>query len=196
MFTGIIKNIATIKKQQTIGGSLFLAIETPKDWRVQQGDSIATNGVCLTVKEVGVDFYTTELMPETLNKTTFGKSVPTRVNLEYSLTLQDPLGGHLVLGHVDTIGTITKIERAQASKIYHFSCPKSFGALIAEKGSIAVDGISLTIVEASDAFFTVSLVDYTLSRTTLGEKQEGDLVNIEFDVLAKYIARALERRII
>ena len=196
MFTGIIKNIATIKKQQTIGGSLFLAIETPKDWRVQQGDSIATNGVCLTVKEVGGDFYTTELMPETLKKTTFGKSVPARVNLEYPLTLQDPLGGHLVLGHIDTIGTIIKIERAQTSKIYHFSCPKSFGALIAEKGSIAVDGISLTIVEAGAAFFTVSLVDYTLSHTTLGEKQEGDLANVEFDVFAKYIARALKRKII
>lgn len=192
MFTGIIKSITTIKDSKTENGSLFLTIQKPADWIIKEGDSIATNGVCLTVKTIAGDTYTTELMQETLNKTTYGSFVPEKVNIEQSLRMGDTLDGHLVFGHVDAVGEILDITPVGDSRIYKFSYPGECSKLLAPKGSIAVDGISLTVVDVGTDFFTVSLVDYTIQHTTLGEKKVGEKVNLEFDMLAKYVARMVK----
>ncbi len=193
MFTGIIKARAQVKKAENRDGSLFLTIATPKSWRIKPGDSVATDGVCLTVKKVGRGAYLTELMPETLSKTSFGERVPTKVNLEPSLKFSDLLGGHLVLGHVDAAGKIESIKVQGASKVYKVSFPKQFDKFVADKGNVAVDGVSLTIVKAKKNWFTVSLVDYTLKHTVLGIKQTGQIVNLEFDLIAKYLSRLINR---
>lgn len=191
MFSGIISAVSKIKNSRVKDDSLFLTIEKPAGWRIMPGDSLNTNGVCLTVKEISKTDYTTELMTETLKKTTFGKEIPKFVNLEGSLRLSDLLDGHLVLGHVDTIGRIEEIISSSRSKVYKFSFSEKFSQLVAEKGSIAIDGISLTVVEVGRNWLTVSLVDYTIKHTTLGTKKKNDLVNLEFDILAKYLQRLL-----
>ncbi len=192
MFTGIIKSITPIQKSETKNGSLFLTIEKPQDWIIKEGDSIATNGVCLTVKTIQEDTYVTELMQETLKKTTYGEFVPEKANVEQSLRFGETLDGHLVFGHVDAIGVIKNIEQVESSWIFTFSFPKEFTHLIAAKGSIAIDGISLTVVDAGEDYFTVSIVDYTFTHTNLGERKIGDKVNLEFDMLAKYVSRMLQ----
>ena len=187
MFSGIISAIAKIEKSQMKNGSLFLTIQKPRGWRVKPGDSIATDGICLTVKSIKRNTYTTELMDETLKKTIFGKKIPKTVNVEKSLGVSSLLDGHIVQGHIDTTGKIAQIKKIGKSKLITFSYPKEFSHLIAPKGSIAIDGISLTIVEAKMGACTVSFVDYTLQHTTMGKKNVNDPVNIEFDIIAKYL---------
>lgn len=191
MFTGIVKTTTKIREAVRKNGSLILKIEKPKKWKLVPGDSVATDGVCLTVKKVGSQFYFTELMPATLAKTTFGVQLPQKVNLEPPLSLSDLLGGHMVMGHVDTVGKIEKIKSLGDSKIFQISFPKEYRGLVAPKAAVAVAGVSLTVVEAGKNWFTVSLVDYTLKHTTLGEKTKGHLVNLEFDIIAKYLERIL-----
>ena len=191
MFTGIIQSIAKVEAAERSRGSLFLTIAKPRGWQIKAGDSIATDGACLTVVKVGKNNYVTQLMPETLQKTYFDKTTPKQVNLEQSLRLADRLDGHLVLGHVDAVGQITAIRRRGLSYVYTISYPVKMKKLVAAKGSIAVDGISLTVVDVVNSSFSVSLVDYTLTHTTLGRKRVGDPVNLEFDVIAKYLQRLL-----
>lgn len=186
MFTGIIQAVAGIKKAERKDGSLFLTVEKPKGWKLKPGDSVATDGVCLTVRDVLASAYTTELMGETLKVSAFGVRVPQKVNLEPSLKFGDTMDGHIVLGHVDAIGKIMKIEKRGRAKLYTVSYPRKFSRLVAAKGAIAVDGVSLTVVDALTGSFSVSLVDYTLKHATLGEKKTGELVNLEFDIIAKY----------
>ena len=199
MFTGIIQSIATVKKAEQRNSSLILTIATPRGWKLKPGDSIATDGVCLTVTKIGRGWYQTELMAETLKRTTFDRQVPDKVNLERPLRPRDWLDGHIVQGHVDTVGEIAKVKgerskfkstTARRSLLYTIRSPKKFARLIVAKGSIAVDGISLTIVEVGVGWFSVALIPFTLTHTTIGAKQAGDLVNLEFDVLAKYIVSA------
>ncbi len=187
MFTGIITHTASIRTHSIKNKSLYVTIEKPKGWKLVPGESIATNGVCLTVKKINTKDYVVELMPETISKTTFGISVPSRVNLERSLVLGDRFGGHIVTGHIDAIGKIEKIEQKGDSKVFTVSFPKSFKKFIVTKGSIAIDGVSLTVVSVINNFLTVSLVGYTLSHTILGDKKKGESVNLEFDILAKYV---------
>ena len=187
MFTGIVTHIVKVRSHTIKNKSLYLTIEKPKSWKLDLGESIATNGVCLTVKKTSSKEYVVELMPETISKTTFGILIPARVNLERSLSLGDRMGGHLVTGHIDAIGKIEKIAQKGNSKIFFISFPKSFKKLVATKGSITVDGVSLTVVSVTGNIFSVSLVEYTLSHTILSEKKKGDQVNIEFDILAKYV---------
>jgi len=187
MFTGIIRNIGKVEKSWKKAGSLFIAIKKPKNWKVKVGDSVSTDGVCLTVKETKKNSYITELMPETLKRTTFGRKIPKMVNLERPLTLNSSLDGHIVLGHVDAVGKITGIKSMSSSRVYSVSFPKKHSKLMAEKGSVALDGVSLAVAGTSPDRFSVSLTDYTLQNTILGEKKAGDLVNIEFDILAKYV---------
>lgn len=194
MFSGIISAAEKIKAAKHDRGSLFLTIQRPKKWKLKSGDSIATNGVCLTVRTVSKDAYTTELMPETLKTTTFGKIVPERVNLERPLTLQTPLDGHLVLGHVDAVGAIRAIKPAGRATTFTIAFPAQYGRWVAEKGSITVDGIGLTVVSVTKNTFNVSLVDYTLEHTTLADKHIGDVVNVEFDVVAKYVDKMVVGR--
>lgn len=190
MFTGIIKAVAKVEKSEHKHGSLFLTLSVPKGWKLKAGNSVATNGVCITVQKAGTKQWHAELMPETLKKSSFGKHVPLRVNLERSLKLSDRLDGHFVLGHVDIVGTVVTEKKQGRSAILTIRYPKQFAALVASKGSIAVDGVSLTVVDAFRSRFTVALVDYTLKNTTLGERKSGDLVNLEFDVIAKYYTKA------
>ena len=193
MFSGIISAIAKIEKRQTKNGCLFLTISKPNGWKIKSGDSISTNGVCLTVKNLGKNNYTTELMPETLDRTYFSDNYPLIVNLERSLKLTDFLDGHLVTGHVDTKGKIIDIIKKGDSKIYKITFPKKFTKYIADKGSVAVDGISLTVVKTTSDWFTISLVDYTLTHTTLGIKKVGEAVHLEFDIIAKYLDKLLRK---
>jgi len=186
MFTGIITNTAKVKSQKTKDGSLYLEIAKPPKWKLSIGESISTDGVCLTVKKITPRAYAVELMPETLGKTTFGKKIPAIVNLERSLTLTDRMSGHFVSGHVDTVGKIIKIEKHGASLKFFITYPSEFKKFLISKGSIAIDGVSLTVVDVTPTYFSVALLAHTLSHTTLGKKNKDDLVNLEFDLLAKY----------
>ena len=179
-----------VKRVSQKENSFFVEIMIPKGWKVWEGESISINGVCSTVKNINNNFFTVEYMPETIKKTTVGNfKQKTRVNLEKSLKMNDLLDGHIVQGHIDTPGKIIKILDIKESKIFKIKIPQKFMKFIAEKGSVSVDGISLTVVDVGRDWFTVSLVSYTLENTNLGEMRAGDEVNIETDVLAKYCMR-------
>ncbi len=203
MFTGIIRAIASLRRVTRRGNTLILQITCPRRWRLKPGDSVAVNGVCLTVESVSRSHPSFALTPETLAKTTFGSGLPAQANLERSLRVGDELGGHFVFGHVDATGKIARIvpmakpsrildkvgTKSKSAKMYTISFPKKFGNLIAPKGSVAVDGVSLTVVRAGAGTFTASLVPYTLAHTTLGFRRVGGQVNLEFDMMAKYAAK-------
>jgi riboflavin synthase len=192
VFTGIIKKLSSVENVSHKGDSLFISIKIPKDWKVWEGESISINGVCSTVKKLDKKTFIVEYMPETIKKTTVGKfKKGTLVNLEKSLKLSDLVDGHLVQGHVDCRGEVGSLKREARSMILKIVVPEKFMKFIAEKGSIAVDGISLTVVDTGQKWFTVSLVSYTLDNTNLGSIKVGDEVNIETDVLAKYINKLM-----
>jgi len=195
MFTGIIQSIGTIVSVEPRNGDATLRIGTGKlDLStVQTGDSIAVNGVCLTVVEIGTKEFTSDLSSETLSRTTLGDlSVQSLVNLEKALTLSAPLGGHLVSGHVDGLGTIVRMEPDSRSMKIRIRSPKSLARYIAEKGSICVDGVSLTVNAVHQADFEVNLVPHTLSETTLKNLKLQSHVNLEVDLLARYLERLME----
>jgi riboflavin synthase len=196
MFTGIIQNMAKVQKLERSSDSIVLTMQTPKKWQIKPGDSIATDGVCLTVTKVSKSTYKTELMTETLSKTTFGNKIPNRLNLERPLKLNDFLNGHIVQGHVDDVGRIAGIKSNGSSKIIKVSFNKKFASYVVPKGSIAIDGVSLTVVECQPNWFSVSLVKYTLDHTNLGKKKSGDLVNLEFDIIAKYAQKQSRAKIV
>ena len=151
-------------------------------------------GVCSTVQKLNGHSFEVRYMPETLRKTTLSRlQRSARVNLERSLTLRSLIGGHLVQGHVDAVGRIVRIRREGKSRVYSFEIPRRLTRYIVEKGSIAIDGISLTVVKPAGNRFSISLLEYTLKQTTLGTKQVRDPVNVEVDVLSKYVARLLGR---
>jgi riboflavin synthase len=197
MFTGIITNTAKVLKTEKKNGSLFLTVERPKvrgkNWKITLGDSISTDGVCLTVAHIGRSNYTCELMTETLKKSYFGLFIPKRVNLEQAMKLGDRLDGHFVLGHVDTVGKIYGISKEKSGIIYAITFPKQFSKLVVPKGSVTLDGISLTVVDTVKKktcnLFSVSLVNYSLTHTTIRDKKIGDPVNLEFDILGKYLLK-------
>ncbi|MFZ2188047.1 MAG: riboflavin synthase [Candidatus Moraniibacteriota bacterium] len=194
MFTGIITKISTIETASEKGGSFFVVIKKPKNWKVKLGESISVNGVCSTVKNISKNSFEVEYMPETLKKTTAGTFAKGRmVNLEKSLTLNQLLDGHIVQGHIDARGKIVEIQKVKKSKVMKIQAPKKVLDLIVEKGSVSVDGISLTVVEAKKDWFSISLVEYTLNNTNLGTIKEGAEVNIETDILAKYIHKFLKK---
>lgn len=199
MFTGIIREVEKVKSVRQKGGSLFAEVSLPKDWHLVEGQSISINGICSTVRAIGKTSFEVEYMPETISKTTVSKwTAGLSVNLEQSLRLNDFVDGHLVQGHVDTTGEILKIEKKGDSKVFHIKIPKEFNKFIVSKGSVALDGVSLTVASVSkNTFthtpkdlvcgFTVSLVSYTLEHTNFNEKKVGESVNIETDIIAKYI---------
>lgn len=192
MFTGIIKKLSRVEKISYQNDSLFVDIGIPKGWRVEPGDSISINGVCSTVKNISQKTFQVEYMPETISKTTVGNfKEGTEVNLEKSLAMSDLLDGHIVQGHVDTRGKIIGIRKDKESKVVKIQVAAKFMRLIAEKGSVSVDGISLTVVETGADWFSVSLVSYTLENTNLGKIRDGEEVNIETDVLAKYLDKLI-----
>jgi len=192
MFTGIIKKVSRVERISERKGSLFVEVSKPAGWKIKLGESISINGVCSTVKTIGINTFLVEYMPETIKKTTAGSfQKGSLVNLEKSLKINDLLDGHIVQGHVDTTGKITDIKKAGQSIVMKITASERYLALIADKGSVTIDGISLTVVDTGRSWFTVSLVDHTLKNTNLGGLETGDRVNIETDVLAKYIDKLL-----
>lgn len=194
MFTGIIEEIGTIAEvhPKSSGVSIKINAETVmEDTKV--GDSIAVDGPCLTVRELKEDGFIADVSEETRRRTTLRSCrVGTPVNLERSLRLGDRLGGHLVLGHVDEIATITGWKNEGSSSIMQVTTSQNVKPYIAYKGSIAVDGVSLTISNVTENRFEVALIPHTLTVTTFGEKQIGDAVNIEVDVMARYIETLIQ----
>ena len=188
MFTGIIKEKSIIKKITEKNQGLFIDIAKPKKWNLKEGESISVNGICSTVCKLAKKVFQIEYMPETINKTTVSEwFAGLAVNLERSLKLSDLVDGHLVSGHVDTKGKIIGIEDRGDSKIFTVEVLNDFMKYIASKGSVALDGVSLTVVDVLDNLFTVSLVSYTILNTNFGNKKIGESINVETDLLAKYI---------
>lgn len=193
MFTGIIERLASVKNLslKAGGGELFLDFSDLYN-DLTLGESIAINGVCLTVKEVSHKIVSFDVSSETLKKTTLGKlRYAENVNIERALRVGDRIGGHFVTGHVDGAGTIIGKKQSADQCIMSFSVEKRFTDMMIEKGSVAIDGISLTIVDLADGAFSVALIPYTLSSTTLGFKKAGDVVNIEIDMMGKWIKKLL-----
>ena len=192
MFSGIVEVTSPIVKVQDGNGQRILTIRKPAGWKLGLGESVSVDGVCSTVQKADQRVFQVCYMPETLRLTTLTDARNmTCVNLERSLTLDGLIGGHLVQGHVDTTARIASVKNEGEAKLYEFKLPRRFSRYIAEKGSVAVDGISLTVVKSRVGRFTVSLLDYTLKRTTLGGKRPGDRVNIEVDLLSKYVEKLL-----
>lgn len=193
MFTGIITKTAIIESVKEKNDSFFVAIKKPGGWKIKLGESISVNGICSTIKNIKKNTFEVEYMPETLKKTTAGSFKNGQViNLEKSLTLNQLLDGHIVQGHIDARGKIVEIIDVKKSKVMKIKAPKKVIELIVEKGSVSVDGISLTVVEAKKDWFSISLVEYTLLNTNLGKIKKGTQVNIETDILAKYIHKFLK----
>jgi riboflavin synthase len=196
MFTGIVEELGEVVEVEELGDSSRFRLRGPLVTRgARHGDSIAVNGVCLTVVETGDGEFTADVMAETLKRSSLGALRPgSRVNLERPMELGGRLGGHLVQGHVDGTGTIISRTPGERWEVVRIALPPQLARYVVEKGSITVDGISLTVVEAGEDSFTVSLIPTTLDLTTLGVKEPGDPVNLEVDVVAKYVERLLGTR--
>lgn len=199
MFTGIVTTLGTVRAITPLVGSadMRLAITTP--WAdagaIPIGASVGCSGCCLTAVEVGPDWFAADASAETLSKTTLGRwHVGTRVNLERSLRLGDELGGHLVSGHVDGVGDALSSLPEHGSTRWWFRVPPDLARFIAIKGSVAVDGVSLTVNEVTDDTFGVNIIPHTAEVTSFGLLRVGDVVNIEIDMLARYVARLAEFR--
>jgi riboflavin synthase len=193
MFTGLVEEVGTVRRleRRGDGGRLSVQARTVLEG-TRLGDSIAVSGACLTVVDLGSDGFTADCMPETLQRTTLGAAaVGSPVNLERSLALGQRLGGHLVLGHVDAVAEVLSTKRSGDAWEVRFSLPPEISACVAAKGSVAIDGISLTVVRVDQGGFEVGIIPRTLAETTLRVVRVGMRVNVEADVLARYVQRAL-----
>ena len=195
MFTGLVEEIGTIKEYKSIPDGKEAWIEghiVIED--LKKDDSISCSGICLTVVETENQLFKVQLVNETLNKTTAKSwNNGTKLNLERALLPTSRMGGHFVQGHVDGTVEILNIVPIDDSAVWHFSLPENLQSFLVDKGSICLDGISLTIVEKFDNYFTVALIPHTLSVTTWGQKRVNDLVNIEVDIMAKYIQNLMPK---
>jgi len=193
MFTGIVEELGEVVELEHVGDSARLHVRAERAAAdARHGDSIAVNGVCLTVTESSESAFTADVMAETLQRSGLGRLAPgARVNLERAVRLSDRLGGHLVQGHVDGVGTVLSRTPSAHWEVVRVSLPEALARYVVEKGSIAVDGVSLTVSATGPGWFEVSLVPTTLAATTLGAVREGDPVNLEVDVIAKYVERLL-----
>ncbi|MFF0502646.1 riboflavin synthase [Streptomyces fimicarius] len=196
MFTGIVEELGEVTAVERLSDASRFRLRGPVVTEgAKHGDSIAVNGVCLTVVDTADGEFTADVMAETLKRSSLGALAPgSRVNLERPMELGGRLGGHLVQGHVDGTGTIVERTPSEHWEIVKVSLPPELTRYVVEKGSITVDGVSLTVVEVAADHFTISLIPTTLDLTTLGHKQPGDPVNLEVDVVAKYVERMLGDR--
>ncbi|MZD10318.1 riboflavin synthase [Streptomyces sp. SID5785] len=194
MFTGIVEELGEITAVENLDDASRFRVRGPVVTEgAKHGDSIAVNGVCLTVVEHDGDTFTADVMAETLKRSSLGAlTTGSRVNLERPMVADGRFGGHIVQGHVDGTGTVVERTPSEHWEIVKVSLPATLTRYVVEKGSITVDGVSLTVVEAGPDFFTISLIPTTLALTTLGHKQPGDPVNLEVDVIAKYVERMLD----
>jgi riboflavin synthase len=194
VFTGIVEDIGTIVSLSPLraGTSVAVATRLPADG-IALGDSIAVSGVCLTVTGKGDGKFTADVSRETLSRTTLSSARPgTRVNLERSLTLSGRLGGHIVYGHVDGTGTIREVRPQGEARVFHIQADPSIMKFVVYKGAVAVDGVSLTVSAVRPEGFELTLIPLTLERTTFGVSRPGERVNIEADIVGKYVLRHLE----
>lgn len=191
MFTGLVEGTATISKMEMVGPGMLLTLDLgPVSEGVQIGDSIAVSGCCLTVIRIEQTHCDFELGSETLSKTTFSKrQIGDRVNVERSLQVGSRMGGHFVTGHVDGLGTLVRRVEEGPWSHFHFQTELWMLRQMVNKGSITIDGVSLTVVEANDESFSIALIPHTLEVTTLGTLKVGDQVHLETDILAKYVQR-------
>jgi riboflavin synthase len=197
MFTGIVTALGTVRDITPLAGDADMRLRFGTPWSdtatIPIGASIGCSGCCLTAVEVGPDWFAAEASAETLSKTTMGRwRVGTQVNLERSLCVGDELGGHLVSGHVDGVGHALSSSSEHGSTRWVFRVPTELARFIAVKGSVAVDGVSLTVNEVTDDTFGVNIIPHTASVTGFGSLRPGDAVNIEIDMLARYVARLAE----
>ncbi len=194
MFTGLIQDVGKIAALRVNKRSAVLAVETSLPVHsMRLGASIAVNGACLTVMKKGKHTFTVDVSPETLNRTSLAiLGIGSLVNLERPLQLQDELGGHLVTGHVDGIAVVESIETQGEFTFFTFRVPVQLGAFLVSKGSVAVDGISLTINECSRRRFSVAIIPFTLEHTNLRARRVGDKVNIETDLIGKYVQKLVK----
>lgn len=195
MFTGIVKELGEVRSIHRDVDSVTLTIGcTSVLSDVHRGDSIAVNGVCLTVVDFGKDYFTTDVMAETLDRSSLGSlAVGVKVNVEPAIAVGSRLGGHIVQGHVDGTGEILSRTPGERWEVVRISLPESLAKYVVEKGSIAVDGTSLTVSSVGEGFFEVSLIPTTLSDSVVGFAAVGAKVNLEVDVLAKYVEKMIER---
>ena len=195
MFTGIVAGLGTVAAVEDLGDAARITVSGADLRAASVGDSVAVDGVCLTAVSITGDTFVADLLPETRRRTTLGDVVVGRqVNLELAATPTTVLGGHLVQGHVDGVGTVVRRQPGPAWDDLTVSLPAALMRYVVEKGSIALDGVSLTVVRADHEQVSVSLIPETLRRTTWGAKQVGDRLNIEVDVIAKYVERLLGYR--
>jgi riboflavin synthase len=192
VFTGLIADLGTVQGLDRDNAGATLEIGTKLAGELSAGDSIAVNGVCLTAAAVAGDSFRAEAMPETLSRSSLGALAPgSRVNLELPMRPSDRLGGHIVQGHVDGTGAVTSVTPDGISSVVEIDAEPELLRYLVEKGSVAIDGVSLTVSALRDDGFAVSLIPETLARTTLGAAEPGETVNIEVDVLAKHVERLL-----
>ncbi|MGE5041293.1 MAG: riboflavin synthase [Candidatus Levyibacteriota bacterium] len=194
MFSGIIEKTAIAQKIEKGNDIMRFYLPVPEGWKLTPGESISIDGICSTVEKLSDGSFCVYYMPETIRKTHLNNTDGSHVfNLEKCLTLQTLIGGHLVSGHIDTTATVEKIEEEGESKVLTFKLKPGFTKYIIYKGSVAVNGVSLTIVEVRQDSFTISLIPHTLTHTNLGQLQIGDTVNIEVDMIAKYLEKLQEK---
>jgi riboflavin synthase len=194
MFTGLVESTARVRAVEPDGDGARLEVETPLASELREGDSIAVNGVCLTAIAVNGGAFRADVMAETLRRSSLGPlDAGDEVNVELPLRAGDRLGGHVVQGHVDGTGTVESVDEDGFARLVRIACEPELLRYVVEKGSIAVDGVSLTVASLDERGFTVSLIPETLERTTLGGAAPGRVVNLEVDVLAKYVEKLVPR---
>ncbi len=193
MFTGIIQGEGRVVEKRAAGGGMVFCLEAGFDLTdPEEGESIAVNGVCLTARDISGRRFLVDVSPESLSRTGLGRlENGGRVNLERALRLADRLGGHLVSGHVDGLGRVQERKAVGDFTLFTFSFDQSLARYVIEKGSITIDGISLTVNSCSNNSFSVSIIPHTLAVTTLGRLQQGDHVNLEVDIIGKYVEKLL-----
>lgn len=194
MFTGIIEAVGRVQQLEKEGSNLQIIIEAPFTEELKIDQSIAHNGVCLTVVEINNDSYRVTAIKETLERSNLRLLKPNDViNLERSMKLGDRMDGHIVQGHVDETAVLQSVEELDGSWLFHFQYDAAAGNITVEKGSISVNGVSLTVVDSNTDDFSVAIIPYTFENTNFGKLIKGDMVNLEFDIIGKYVARLLNK---
>jgi riboflavin synthase len=192
MFTGIIEGLGLVTDIQNEGSNRHFTLEGPFTHELKVDQSVAHNGVCLTVTEIEGKRYRVTAIDETLKRSSLGQwKVGDKVNLERAMLMNTRLDGHIVQGHVDTTASVERIGEKDGSWEYHFRYLKAAGYVTVEKGSICVNGVSLTVVESGDDYFSVAIIPFTYEHTNFHELKVGEMVNLEFDIIGKYVARLM-----